>query len=90
MHGSASNGATAHELTVVRLLQNPLGQEAPQGQRGDMVRISDGRTRLYRLPSEFDIATTAYLRWMLARQPGSSTGRLWRRADSARSSRRAG
>ncbi len=70
MHESALHGASTQSLTVVRLLQNPLGQEAPLGERGDMVRVSDGRTRLYLLPSEFEAATTASLRWMLARQPG--------------------
>jgi len=57
-------------LTVVRLLQNPLGREAPPGERGDMVRVSDGRARVYLLPSEFDLASPATLRWMLA-QPSS-------------------
>ena len=55
-------------LTVVRLLQNPLGQEAPPGERGDMVRVSDGRARVYLLPSEFDSASPATLRWMLAQR----------------------
>ena len=35
-----------------------------------MVRLSDGRTRLYLLPSEYDMASTASLQWMLAREPG--------------------
>ena len=70
MHDAAPIGTATQGLTVVRLLQNPLGREAPPGERGDMVRVSDGRTRLYLLPSEFDMATTASLRWMLARQPG--------------------
>lgn len=59
---------TAETLTVVRLLQNPLGEEAPAGERGDMVRISDGRSRVYLLPSEYDMATPATLRWLLARR----------------------
>jgi hypothetical protein len=62
----ARDGA-AGTLTVVRLLQNPLGQEAPAGERGDVVRVSDGRSRVYLLPGEFDTADPATLRWMLAR-----------------------
>jgi hypothetical protein len=54
-------------LTVVRLLQNPLGAEAPAGQRGDMVRVTDGRSRVYLLPGEFDKASPTDLRWLLAR-----------------------
>jgi hypothetical protein len=64
-----SDGAPGDALTVVRILQNPLGQEAPPGERGDMVQVSDGRTRIYLLPSEFDMASPATLRWMLAREP---------------------
>ena len=70
MHDSPPSETATRELTVVRLLQNPLGQEAPPGERGDMVRLSDGRTRLYLLPSEYDMASTASLQWMLAREPG--------------------
>jgi hypothetical protein len=67
----AARGQSPDEaLTVVRLLQNPLGQQAPPGERGDMVRVSDGRARVYLLPSEFDMISSAGLRWMLAKQPG--------------------
>lgn len=59
---------TADALTVVRLLQNPLGQPAPPGERGDLVRVSDGRARVYLLPGEYDRATPATLRWLLAQQ----------------------
>jgi hypothetical protein len=38
-----------------------------------MVQVSDGRTRVYLLPSEFDMASPATLRWMLAREPGRGT-----------------
>ena len=62
--------ADAHPtLTVVRLLQNPLGQQAAPGERGDIVRISDDRATVYLLPSEFDMASTAMLRHLLAQQP---------------------
>jgi hypothetical protein len=80
MHDSTPNGASTPGLTVVRLLQNPLGQEAPPGERGDMVRVSDGRARLYLLPSEFEVANAASLRWMLARQPG------WKPAEAVTTS----
>ena len=35
--------STVAKLEVTRLLQNPLGDLAPEGERGDIVRISDGR-----------------------------------------------
>jgi hypothetical protein len=68
MPDGTSRDVSVGMLTVVRLLQNPLGREAPPGERGDLVRVSDGRARVYLLPSEFDSASPATLRWMLARQ----------------------
>jgi hypothetical protein len=59
---------TMNALVVVRLLQNPLGQEAPVGHRGDIVRVSDGRASLYLFPWEFETTDEARLRWLLARQ----------------------
>jgi Ribosomal protein L9, N-terminal domain len=56
------------DLTVVRLLQNPLGKEAPAGHRGDIVRVSDGRASLYLFPWEFEAADEARLRWLLAQE----------------------
>lgn len=56
------------DLTVARLLQNPLGQEAPVGHRGDIVRVSDGRASLYLLPWEFEAVDEARLRWLLAQK----------------------
>lgn len=53
------------ELVVARLLQSPLGQEAEPGQRGDMVRISDGRAKIYLTPDEFDEASDDDLRVLL-------------------------
>lgn len=61
-------GRDMGDLAVVRLLQNPLGQEAPAGQRGDLVRVSDGRATLYLLPWEFDAADEDRLRWLLAQK----------------------
>jgi hypothetical protein len=58
-----------NDLVVVRLLQNPLGQEAPVGHRGDIVRVSDGRAALYLFPWEFETTDEARLRWLLAQQP---------------------
>lgn len=55
------------DLSVVRLLQNPLGQEAPEGERGDLVCVSDGQSRVYLMPWEFEAADERMLRWMLAR-----------------------
>jgi hypothetical protein len=58
-----------NDLVVVRLPQNPLGQEAPVGHRGDIVRVSDGRAALYLFPWEFETTDEARLRWLLAQQP---------------------
>ena len=72
MTETSPGGSSADVLTVVRLLQNPLGEEAPPGERGDMVRVSDGEARVYLLASEFDMVTPTTLRWMLARERLSS------------------
>jgi hypothetical protein len=53
-------------LEVTRLLQNPLGQPAPEGQRGDIVRVSDGTCTLYLTPQEFDEISETQLRYRLA------------------------
>ena len=58
------------ELSVVRLLQNPLGQVAPDGARGDLVRVSDGRASVFLLPAEFEAADEPRLRWLLAEEVG--------------------
>ena len=42
-----TKGAEMSDLAVVRLLQNPLGQQAPAGHRGDIVRVNDGRASIY-------------------------------------------
>ena len=72
MAEAAREGASSTTLTVTRLLQNPLGKEAPAGERGDMVLVSDGRARVYLLASEFDMVDTVTLRWMLARQQSAA------------------
>lgn len=51
---------------VTRLLQNPLGEPAPDGARGDIVRLSDGTSTIYLTPQEFDDATEQQLRYRLA------------------------
>lgn len=53
-------------LKVTRLLQNPLGHVAPAGQRGDIVRVSDGAATIYLDPSDFDTESEESLRAMLA------------------------
>jgi hypothetical protein len=55
-------------LKVARLLQNPLGQAAPDGARGDIVRVSDGTVAVYLTPAEFDAASESDLRYLLARR----------------------
>jgi hypothetical protein len=59
-------------LEVTRLLQNPLGHPAPEGERGDIVRVSDGSRAIYLTPREFDEATEQQLRYRLAAE-----GRKW-------------
>jgi hypothetical protein len=57
---------TGPELEVTRLLQNPLGHPAPEGERGDIVRVSDGTRTLYLTPQEFEEAGEQQLRYRLA------------------------
>jgi hypothetical protein len=57
---------TGPELEVTRLLQNPLGQPAPEGERGDIVRISDGTRTLYLTPQEYEETGEQQLRYRLA------------------------
>ncbi|HEY1967875.1 MAG TPA: hypothetical protein VGH89_08000 [Pseudonocardia sp.] len=54
------------ELVVTRLMQNPLGQIAPAGHRGDMVRVSDGASTVYLLPAEFEALDDDMVRTALA------------------------
>lgn len=54
------------DFQVVRLLQNPLGELAPAGQRGDIVRVSNGWATIYLDPNEFDRLSEAGLQRMLA------------------------
>lgn len=51
---------------VLRLLQNPLGQPASPGQRGDIVRVTNGWATVYLDPSEFERISEAGLLRMLA------------------------
>ncbi len=62
-------------LVVVRLLQNPLGQPAPAGHRGDIVRVSDGTVAVYLTPQEFEEADEAQLRYLLAQRAAERSGR---------------
>jgi hypothetical protein len=56
------------DLDVVRLSQNPLGQVAPPGERGDLVRVSDATTSQYLFPWEFEATSEDELRWLLAQR----------------------
>ena len=56
----------SERLIVTRLLQNPLGQPAPEGARGDIVRVSDGTRSVYLSPHEYEQATEQQLRYRLA------------------------
>ena len=57
-----------NKLVVTRLLQNPLGAPAPAGQRGDMVRVSDGTVSIYLTPNEFDTIDAQRLGFLLAQR----------------------
>jgi ribosomal protein L9 len=46
--------ASDRELRVTRLSANPLGAPVPDGERGDIVKVSDGTTSIYLLPSEYE------------------------------------
>jgi len=65
----SGNGPGGPVLTVTRLLQNPLGQLAPPGVQGDLLCISDGTSKIYLMPAEYDALIKAELRWRLAEQP---------------------
>jgi hypothetical protein len=58
---------TVSQLMVVRLLQNPMGEPAPPGERGDIVRVSDGTSTIYMLPAEFEAASEDHVRFLLAK-----------------------
>ena len=65
------------DIQVVRLLQNPLGGLAPAGQRGDIVRVSNGWATVYLDPNQFDRMSEAGLGRMLAEagtRPVSAVG----------------
>lgn len=51
---------------VLRLSQNPLGQPAPPGQRGDIVRVTNGWATIYLDPTEFERMSEAGLLRLLA------------------------
>jgi hypothetical protein len=57
------------ELVITRLMQNPLGQIAPAGHRGDIIRVSDGAATVYLLPAEFDALDDEQLRAKLSQAP---------------------
>ena len=55
-----------NDIEVQRLLSSPLGQAAAPGTPGDIVSVSDGEVAVYLTPAEFDSASEAHLRWLLA------------------------
>jgi hypothetical protein len=62
---------------VTRLMQNPLGQEAPTGQRGDIVRVSNGWATIHLDPGDFDRITEGRMERMLDeadKRPNSARG----------------
>jgi hypothetical protein len=59
-------------LEVTRILQNPLGQIAPDGSPGDIVRVTDGTSTIYLTPRDYDDATEGGLRYLLAKHAVTS------------------
>jgi len=59
-------------IEIVRLSLTPLCHPAPSGSPGDVVRLSDGVTTCFLLPDDFDVASEADLRSLLA-QPGTAS-----------------
>jgi hypothetical protein len=57
---------TVVSLKVTRLLANPLGEIAPDGELGDIVCVDDGRVKVYLSPEEYDRASEQHLRALLA------------------------
>jgi hypothetical protein len=55
------------ELVVTRLLQDPLGALTPEGERGDIVRVSAGDATIYLDPDEFDDLDEDTMRVMLSK-----------------------
>ena len=58
-----------HALHVTRLLQNPLGQVAPDNATGDIMRVSDGTKTIYLTPTEYSQAADADLHRLLGAAP---------------------
>lgn len=56
------------DLDVTRLLLSPMGQPAPEGAPGDIVRVSDGTVTLYMDPAEHDAGDDRTIRYLLASQ----------------------
>lgn len=57
-----------NELHITRLLLNPMGRSAPEGERGDIVRIADGLLTLYMDTTDFDACSEQTIRYRLASQ----------------------
>ncbi|WP_433292780.1 hypothetical protein ACQPZQ_05840 [Pseudonocardia sp. CA-142604] len=54
------------QIDVDRLLQNPMGERAPEGADGDIVRVTDGNSTIYLTPAKYEAVNEIYLRWLLA------------------------
>jgi hypothetical protein len=64
------------ELMVTRLLLDPMGAEAPDGEPGQVVQVSDGRANVYLEPDEFEELDQGIIMAMLSRaipRPGGDT-----------------
>jgi hypothetical protein len=60
-----------NDLHITRLLLNPMGEPAPDGERGDMIRISDGTSTMYMDPADFEASDDRTIRYLLASQGGN-------------------
>jgi hypothetical protein len=56
------------EFRVTRLSASPVGAPAPDGERGDIVQVSDGATSIYLSPDEYDAITLERLRYLIYRR----------------------
>jgi hypothetical protein len=65
------------EFTVTRLLASPLGAVAEDGQRADLVRVSNGWATIYLDPAEYERSSEGGLLRKLAEvdpRPASAIG----------------
>jgi hypothetical protein len=68
---SAAQALYAGAFAAAQLRNPGLGQQAPEGARGDPVRVTDGQSKMHLMLWEFNAADRQILRWMLRPQPAA-------------------